>query len=746
LTNFGLQTHLDLLPAASDLGTFNAILDCAPYNSVETGISKSSRAAIRLVALGKNQYARMLSHRIFDVLASDLAVPSQETYRQVFIKQQPALLLPDIALQGLEIISSHKGSLTHVWPQGQWDPINKMVRPRGTQRDGTLAGFRFEFHKATPKRVFLDIFVNYSMAAESSTLWTAWVSHLESDDSVQLTDVIPEAQKDVLESTIRDLSFVYNIDSHPSIVFLIDRQYEQGQPLLTLKIDQIHELPQANKDKSFLKRSKSPTNPLSDSSDPLVMKVEQIARPMTVDDSGSVSLCKLSSSFREIRTSRTDGLVDCRQSLIDIRYQVTTQLTDLVVLTPGQSTPTTFEAYFSTLLIKACIGNDTLGVEELIKSRLSTAFVDSWTSEVRTSAKEFDPLDILSGFRPVHWATLYGHLDIVSILLSHGADAFPETSIGFTPAHIAIVMGHMEIFQRLFVALPASQRWSPQDRPHACDTLPNFAATYVRSEQATSVLETLSTNMDSDGSMSTLNTLNVLGETPLHRASASNNVFAASWLVQQQRALVHRRDRSGRTPLFHAAAAGSPEICQLLLDVGADTNTRDELDRTPLHAACRHGHHAVVKLLLDAEEASVYTDWNRLQSLKFNAWHFATLSLNPEVLRCLLLYANKSNATNTKVAEMNNEAFINPINIASWVGDLDCVKILCEAGFSTVTRTRWQIVPTTTGYGGLSVKISGAAYTAQEWAYQIGNYRVTRFLRDAERQETTNMVMDRVAK
>ncbi|KAK6854134.1 hypothetical protein PG995_009227 [Apiospora arundinis] len=59
-------------------------------------------------------------------------------------------------------------------------------------------------------------------------------------------------------------------------------------------------------------------------------------------------------------------------------------------------------------------------------------------------------------------------------------------------------------------------------------------------------------------------------------------------------------DMENRTPLWHAAAAGSAEIIDLLLRHGADRDATDKLNRTPLHAACGGAHREAVKALLNA--------------------------------------------------------------------------------------------------------------------------------------------------
>ena len=50
------------------------------------------------------------------------------------------------------------------------------------------------------------------------------------------------------------------------------------------------------------------------------------------------------------------------------------------------------------------------------------------------------------------------------------------------------------------------------------------------------------------------------------------------------------KDRTQMTALHSAASNGSYEVCELLLQHGADIRCRDEEDMTPLHFASMEGH------------------------------------------------------------------------------------------------------------------------------------------------------------
>lgn len=58
-------------------------------------------------------------------------------------------------------------------------------------------------------------------------------------------------------------------------------------------------------------------------------------------------------------------------------------------------------------------------------------------------------------------------------------------------------------------------------------------------------------------------------------------------------------DACGRTALHHAAAGGSVECVQALLDARSATGVPDKAGKTPVDYAQEHGHTEVVRLLED---------------------------------------------------------------------------------------------------------------------------------------------------
>jgi ankyrin repeat protein len=732
MTNIGLQITLELAPVSiAEPGEVNAILECASYTSGDVHASQASRAAIRLTALGGNHYARVQSHCIHDIPALDTSRASYDRRRQIFVKQQPVPLMPDIVLQGLENIHAHDGRLVTVWPHGQWDAAKRIVRPRGAPRDGIITAFRFKFdtqpdtytQESDPESssTILDVFVGYSRAFGNSTHSTtsAWCSSFVSSEQLPLPNVVSAAPTHIL-SPFRSTSCKYDVGSRPSIVFNVKRDFGKGQAMLSLSITMLHEL------------SAAPIGSVSTILfDPMAEKYQHISQRLTVEDAASVSLSNLYSSIYGIRVGRHDGKSPCREELDRIRHCVLSSTTNVVVLKPDQTTPDVFETYFSKLLVRACIKNNIRAAGELLTSHLSTALVDAWTCEVYTRFDGFDELNILKGFRPLHWAALFGYDELAWILLNNGANPFLETWVGLTPIHVAMVMGRTKVLERIFDA-ETTHNHATAEKISICDTLPNFAASFIQTEEVVTILESLATVLDSNGLKSRFGRPNALGETLLHRAAAMDNVHATRWAITWNTELVDSRDDRGRTPLFHAAAAGSVDICHILLDNGADIDGADGFGRTPLCVACRHGHFVIAELLLTHNKPyhRRRPTLNDLSSTKFNAWHFAALSGDANLLRLLGTYTQDVGVPGKEVGSTEPEQHnvISPLHIASSIGSIDSVKFLCYTSLNITAKTKFAFVPETIGSAKPLIE-TGEAKTAEAWARVRGFDEIAALLR-----------------
>ncbi|KAF3067912.1 26S proteasome non-ATPase regulatory subunit 10 [Trichoderma lentiforme] len=94
-----------------------------------------------------------------------------------------------------------------------------------------------------------------------------------------------------------------------------------------------------------------------------------------------------------------------------------------------------------------------------------------------------------------------------------------------------------------------------------------------------------------------INSKDLAGWTPLHQASSGADEIMANLLIKHG-ADVNVVDGYNATPLYRAAEVGAEEITRLLLDNGADIRVRNTYLQTALHRAADRGHLPVVNLLL----------------------------------------------------------------------------------------------------------------------------------------------------
>ena len=143
------------------------------------------------------------------------------------------------------------------------------------------------------------------------------------------------------------------------------------------------------------------------------------------------------------------------------------------------------------------------------------------------------------GFGAIHAATMYGHTEIVQILLQHGASIEDRTtSIGARPLHLAAQSGNAPMVQLLL-------RYGAQ-----------------------------------------IGAENQLGEQPIHLAAKFGLIEALRALIDGG-ATLHCSDHGRHQPLHCAAEySNRPDMIEFLVHAGADINAW-KMNERPLHIACR---------------------------------------------------------------------------------------------------------------------------------------------------------------
>jgi ankyrin repeat protein len=199
---------------------------------------------------------------------------------------------------------------------------------------------------------------------------------------------------------------------------------------------------------------------------------------------------------------------------------------------------------------------------------------------------------------PLANAAAAGRLDIVQLLLDHGADPnLPEEQIAprGKALYAAVFNGHYEIAKLLLergafpnppVESSGDALWiSRERRPDA------------RMEQLLLSYGATPTREDADEAWPAV-AHNWLRITPLHEAARTGDLEKAKALLDSGADLTARDEHLRSTPLAWAAKFGQREMVTLLLERGAPRSLPDDPAwATPLAWAKKRGHEEIARLL-----------------------------------------------------------------------------------------------------------------------------------------------------
>ncbi|KAK4699909.1 uncharacterized protein P7C70_g6345, partial [Phenoliferia sp. Uapishka_3] len=301
-------------------------------------------------------------------------------------------------------------------------------------------------------------------------------------------------------------------------------------------------------------------------------------------------------------------------------------------------------------------------------------------------------LDVFNhaGETPLHYTVKYNHisqltdeetagnLEVARLLLEEGASLETQDKDGNTPLNDAQRKGDTRMV-KLFLQFGAYGEHKGR--------LENFPDKAERGElvfdqqkvidEWLSILDTaeefeitqrfLYTSVD--------DTKNNRGQTSLHLAAweASKHRLITKGRLDTAELLVgagaslESRDKDGATPLHLAAYYGQLEILRLLLGAGAAVNARLLNGATPLHYAALFGHREILRLLLGAQAAVDAKDSENGET----PLHYAAFGGQTETARRLLEFGADINAKSDKGKT--------PLQIAVEEGKDDAVTVLTEA-------------------------------------------------------------------
>ena len=254
-------------------------------------------------------------------------------------------------------------------------------------------------------------------------------------------------------------------------------------------------------------------------------------------------------------------------------------------------------------IIDACVRGDSCAVaNELLSLDAQQLHVDT----IRAS----------DGGGAIHVAAGCGHVDIVALLLEHGASLSSRDKSLKTPLMLAAAGGHTSVIVKAHAMLLQLHRMNGETREHVLSPPAAAARAWHAAVNAASRSGWTSLHYAAKaGHASTISALFDVGAepycaardgaTPLHVAAREGHVSVVAALLHADPSGIDARVRAGRTALHGAAAAGHGAVIRTLISAGADATAADAGGSTPAHDAAQHGHLDVLKQLLNAAPALV---------------------------------------------------------------------------------------------------------------------------------------------
>ena len=320
---------------------------------------------------------------------------------------------------------------------------------------------------------------------------------------------------------------------------------------------------------------------------------------------------------------------------------------------------------------------------------------------------------------PLHVASYYGRVDMVQVLLDHGATAILEGNLGRTALHLLAGSSCDSAYNGVRIEKLLLEHGTDVNAKDDDNITPLQAASFLgRVEMVQALLDcgaAVNLEVTSQGWTqlhlvasgqcgfgyegvritelllehgADVNAQDMENTTPLHLASYCGSVEISRVLLNHGASPKAKR-RQGRTPL-HLVAEGKHDkgvpITDLLLEHGADINAQDEGNTTPLHLASYCGNAEIARVLLGRGAIANLED-----NLGRTPMHLMVEGLHMsghngiDVAELLL-----EHVTDVDAADKRNTT---PLHLASYCGKLEIARVLLDRGANASAKNVRGLTP-----------------------------------------------------
>lgn len=260
-----------------------------------------------------------------------------------------------------------------------------------------------------------------------------------------------------------------------------------------------------------------------------------------------------------------------------------------------------------------------------------------------------------AGFSPLYRACQKGHLEVVKVLISHGANIESKKGDGSSCLYISSQENRLEVVKYLL----------EQGADIEATFRAGFTSLYIAAQKGH--LEIVRCLIEHGAKM---DAAAEKGATPIYIACQNGHKDVVEYLISKM-ANIEVQFKDGFTPLFIACQKGHREVVELLINSGANIEVRGG-DSTPIYVAAQNGHYEIVDLLIKKG-----AEINSKFKSHYSPLYIAAQKGHLQILKLLLQYGADLEQACARGST--------PLFVASQNGHYEIVKELIKRGVNPET-------------------------------------------------------------